>query len=362
MSVPPDVFPGGVRRTLMLIVTLGITSASADIAVTRSDRIFCTVVGPISDAIQVTLPARETLLLKTDVVELRICDRYRASALMSELPGVAVSFDPAATRETTGTKVQPEPAKPADGCCLTTCCTGPSCLGVGLGVVGGFAAGYGISALLGAGYNAVSYAEIGALLGGLTGVILADELSHPHPKPIPPAPVPRKPTPPRPPGQFVSTLGEVSLAVLTGVAIDWPGVWLLNRGSPVGYGLLAISPVGAAAGTALIGRWLEPRGSFSWSLTGAYAGAIGGTMIGALSVGKFPPTSGFRPFASPILEMWIGSTLGAVLGYKLGPSLGSLETAGRFSAPNLGIVVEPGKAGQPPEVAGVRVNLLGYRF
>jgi hypothetical protein len=180
--------------------------------------------------------------------------------------------------------------------------------------------------------------------------------------------VPPKPVKPKPvrlgrsPVAWVALTGlELGTGLAAAIALGKPGLSLVNQESPVGYGLLALAPAGSAAGAALIGAWLDRKGSAWWSVPGAYSGAIGGLLFAGLVTNglSFENTS---LFSMPFLPMWLGGGLGAVAGYRMGPSLGAMGSASRFEPSSFGLAFRPDRSKRPQEVAEVRLNLVSYRF
>ena len=270
-----------------------------------------------------------------------------------------------------------------------------TCIGSYIGGVTGLSIGWALSGAAGHSHDAMAYAVTGAIVGSIPGSIIGYQLSRkpearkivpsqppaPPPSPRPAEPQPAEPKPPRPrppepkppiprpvrtgrsPVVWVALTGlELGASLAVSGAIAQPSLRLVNQESPIGYGALALAPVGAAAGTALIGQWLDHKGSALWSVPGAYSGAIAGLLIAGLASEGLLSFKNGKLSAMPFLPMWLGAGLGAVAGYRMGPSLGALSMASRLEAPAFGFVFKPAAGGRGQEIAGVRLNALSLRF
>ena len=111
-----------------------------------------------------------------------------------------------------------------------------------------------------------------------------------------------------------------------------------------------------------MGAWLDRKGSAWWSLPGAYSGAIGGLLVAALAAKGLLAFSNASLYAMPFLPMWLGSGLGAVVGYRMGPSLGAMESASRFVPATRGWRSNPTGTSGHRKLPRPRLNFSGYRF
>jgi len=406
-------------KCLCLALALVFVLASGDVVILHSGQVAGTVVGTDSLSVRVMTPdGRFRSLPKKDIIEVLISKGSRMDSLLAEHSGLTVIFDPTAAPQDSGRKQNPT-------CCGVPCCLGSgclpaaevvggallvggiyveggsgaflvltapfavagltaaiggktapggtfgaTCLGSYLGDLGGVILGVSASSAFNHSDDMQNYVLIGGLIGTIPGSIIGYNMSRRHgilgvAPPVAP-PKPAKPKPARlgrSPVAWVALTGlELGTGLAAGIALAQPGLALTNRQSPVGYGLAALAPAAAAGGTALIGAWLDRKGSAWWALPGAYSGAIGGLLVAALAAKGLPAFSNASLYAMPFLPMWLGSGLGAVAGYRMGPSLGAMESASRFEPSRLGLAFKPDRNKRSREVAEVRLNLLSYRF
>jgi hypothetical protein len=406
-------------KCLFLALALLVALASGDVVIMHSGQVAGTVVG--SDSLTVSLRTRDgkfQSLAKKDIIEVLVSKGSRIDSLFPTHPGLTVIFDPTATTEDSMTG---KPLAHKATCCGVPCCLGSGCLpaaevvsggaliagvyvlggpgsflvltapfavaglttvigkrtapggsfgttcfGSYLGDLGGVILGVGVSTVFEHGEALENYVLVGGLIGTIPGSIIGYNLSRRHRVPPVAPPRPAKPKPVRlgrSPVAWVALTGlELGTGLAAGIALAQPGLALTNRQSPVGYGLAALAPAAAAGGTALIGAWLDRKGSAWWALPGAYSGAIGGLLIAALAAKGLPAFSNASLYAMPFLPMWLGSGLGAVAGYRMGPSLGAMESASRFEPASLGLAFKPDRSRRSQRVAEVKANLLTYRF
>jgi hypothetical protein len=417
--------PDTSMKRLVLVLGLAASAASADVVITRSGHTTCTVTGADSLYIQVRLPNGDIRgIPKNDILEVLVSNGLRLDSLVAQSPGVTLAFDPTAIVADTTPKPKPGSSCCLGSGCFGPSCIpalevgggvvlvvvvgaagggqallalgapvatagittlvgkkvapgggfGGTCIGSYVGAVTGLSVGWGLAGAVHHPYDVMGYAVAGALIGSVPGSIIGYQLSRKQgarkvvPPPPPPIVVPEPVQPEavsrgRSPVVWVALTGlELGTSLLVAGAIAQPSLALVNNELPFGYGALALAPAGAAAGTALIGQWLDHKGSAWWSLPGAYSGAIGGLLVAGLAAQGLPSLKNGRLLAMPFLPMWLGAGLGAVAGYRMGPSLGALNMACRLEPPAVGFVFKPAAGGRGQEIAGVRLNALSLRF
>lgn len=151
------------------------------------------------------------------------------------------------------------------------------------------------------------------------------------------------------------TVAEIGAAAVSVGLLAGTGALVLGSSPVLGVTLFVTAPAGAAVGTYLMGRWLDPSGSLVWSGIGTYGGALGGGALGIAAGIK--SNNDFFLYALPVAGVCVGAVAGAVLGYKLSRRHEDKSRL-RFAPPSIGLLVRHAETGKTPPIQSVHLDLL----